>query len=346
MKTGTAWRSSNVFRQLLYAKTHKKRIPVKVAFQLTKHCNMRCNYCYTDFAAYKKLGERSTRETFEVIDELYAMGTRWLWFLGGEPMMRDDFGEIIEYSQRKGIFCDMNSNGTLINEKNVDFVKKLDAVCISIDGDEASNDYYRGKGSYKKAMAAVKLLRSHDVPVRLHAILTRKTAESLQNMAVTAKELGVGFNYCEVLLSSPDAEDHVLSQDETRAFYERYRALKTKGYPVLHSERAIDYIMKWPKQDGRVMYKEEVSKYNRDLFVPCLAGDLHCFFDLDGSFYACNGTWNDGLNANEVGMKKAWDYLAGKKCISCKCIGIVQTNLLFGLRPADIAHGVRHLVKL
>ena len=343
---GTLWRATNMFSSLLYAKIFKKRLPIRVALQVTKYCNMSCSYCYANFETYKNVREKTTEEICQWIDELYSHGTRAIWFLGGEPMMRKDFGEIIEHATRKGIFCDMNSNGVLINEGNIDMVKKLDAVCISLDGDEESNDFYRGKHSYQKAVAAIKLLRKHNMKVRLHCILTRRTWHKLDHIAELSKALGVTLGYCEVLLHNPDRDDHILSEQEYREFYKKYLEYKRRGYPIMHSELAIEYMMRWPKKEGSLILRDEKAKYPKRTYVPCLSGDLECFCDLDGRIYACPGTWEDGLNSNEVGFQKAWDYLANRKCIACKCIGATQLHMVLGLQSKSIVHAIKNVVGL
>lgn len=346
MDLGLMRRASNVFFALLYAKIFVKRIPVRVALQVTKYCNMNCSYCYANFKTYETIKEKSTDEICEWIDELYSYGTRGLWFLGGEPMMRKDFGEIIDHAKHKGMFCDMNSNGTLINEENIKIVNKLDGVCISLDGDEESNDFYRGKGSYQKAIKAIKLLKTHKIKVRLHCILTKRTWKKLDHLAELSKELGVMFNYCEVLLNSPDRKDHILSEEESKEFYKKYREYKKKGYPIMHSLPAIEYVMNWPKKEGNLIYQEEVSKYPRNSYMPCVYGSLDCFCDLDGRVYSCPGTWNDGLNSNEVGFQKAWDYLADRKCIACRCMSAVQLKMVLSLQIKSLIYGLKSVLSI
>lgn len=345
MSLSTPIRIFNVFKGLAYAKITHERIPVKVALQITTRCSMRCSYCYVNLKTYQKLKDPTTEEVFQIIDELYEQGTRWLWFLGGEPMMRKDFGEIIDYAHQKGMFCDMNSNGILINNQNIDIVKKLDGVCISLDGDADSNDYYRGKGNYEKALKAVKLLRQHNIAVRIHTILTKKTYQKLDHLIRMSKELGISFNFCEVLKKKPD-KDHFLSNKESYGFYQKYSSYKKQGAPIIHSLRAIDFIKRWPKKGSHVIYQNEAKKYPADSFIKCLCGDLTCFLDLDGKLYSCPRTWNDGLNYREVGFKKAWDYLAKKECLSCRCIGYYQLNLFLGLDPKSLIHAALSVINL
>jgi len=346
MNLPTLYRSFNVFKSLAYAKIAHKRIPVKVAFQITTRCSMRCSYCYVNLKTYQKLKDPTTDEVFQIIDELYDQGTRWLWFLGGEPMMRSDFGAIIDYAHKKGMFCDMNSNGILINKQNVNIVKKLDGVCISIDGDAESNEHYRGKGTYKKALNAVKLLRQNNIPVRIHSILTKKTYQKLDHLISLSKDLGVSFNYCEVLKESSKNDQFLLSDKESRIFYKKYSFYKKRGFPIIHSLRAINYIKRWPKKGSDIIYRKESKNYPADSFVKCLSGDLTCFLDLDGKLYSCPRTWNDGLNYREVGFKKAWDYLAKRKCLSCKCIGAYQLHLFLGLDLKSLIHAIRSVIAL
>ena len=345
MNFPTLFRSFNVGKSLAYAKITGKRIPVKVALQITTRCSMHCSYCYVNLKNYQQIKDPTTKEVFKIIDELYRQGTRWLWFLGGEPMMRKDLGEIIDYTHKKGMFCDMNSNGILINNQNIDIVKKLDGVCISIDGNAKSNDYYRGKGNYEKALKAVKLLRQNKIPVRVHSILTKKTYQKLDHLVNLSKDLGISFNYCEVLKEKQD-KDHSLSDKESRDFYKKYSTYKKQGVSIMHSLRAIDFIKKWPKKDSNIIYKNEVKKYPKGSFVKCLSGDLTCFLDLDGKLYSCPRTWDDGLNYREIGFKKAWDYLAERKCFSCKCIGSCQLDLFFGLDSKSLTHAVHSVIAL
>jgi hypothetical protein len=160
-----------------------------------------------------------------------------------------------------------------------------------------------------------------------------------------ATGLGVTFNYCEVLRRERE-DDHILTNEQAKEFYVKYLAYKKKGAPIMHSIPTIKYMMKWPKPDSNIIYTEEKGKYPKGSYVPCVSGDLHYYFDLDGRMYACNGTWDDGLNYFEVGFDTAWDYLKKRKCHSCQCIGYVEMHSLLGLYPESILHGLKSMLRL
>jgi len=78
--------------QYLKARTLGRRIPLYVGFFITQKCNLNCIYCFPDSPNRKNETEFSTEEIFRIVDELYAMGTRYITILGGEPLIRKDFG--------------------------------------------------------------------------------------------------------------------------------------------------------------------------------------------------------------------------------------------------------------
>lgn len=348
MRLGKLKRMTNVFSQLVYAKVSKKRMPIRVGLQLTKFCNMRCTYCYVDWEEYKTAESWTQKELFDLIDLLHRKGMRWLWFLGGEPMLRKDFREIITYAQNKGIYCDMNTNGTMINDKNIDICKMLDAVCISLDGDEESNDFYRGKGNYKKAVDAAAYLIKNGVDVRLHSILTQKTYSKLDHMVKLSQDLGTSFNFCEVLKHEKQG-DHILTPEQEEEFYGKYIEYKKKGYPIVYSVEGIESSRDFPKvkkneedRNDRI-WRTEAKEY-KGKFTPCSSGDLLCFYDITGQVYACNGTWNDGRNAKEIGWDAAWDHLKNKKCVGCKCMGETDLHKMFTLKPKSVWNVITQLI--
>src|SRR5690606_18612915 len=75
---------------------------------------------------------------------------------GGEPFLRKDIFEIIDYAKSKGLNVSIITDAHMMDEKAFqELVKNQVRVSISIDGAEKSNDAIRGKGSYAKAISAI-----------------------------------------------------------------------------------------------------------------------------------------------------------------------------------------------
>ena len=73
----------------------KKNTPIVVSWSLTNRCNSKCKYC----SRWKQeTAELNTKQIFSIIDELSKMGTRRIIYTGGEPLIREDIAEIINYT--------------------------------------------------------------------------------------------------------------------------------------------------------------------------------------------------------------------------------------------------------
>src|SRR6185312_9565993 len=89
------------------------RRPLIVWFEVTRACDLRCTHCYID-AGKKRANELSTREVFAALDDLAALGAFSLVLAGGEPYLRRDFPEILEYAASLGFVIAIVTNGSLL----------------------------------------------------------------------------------------------------------------------------------------------------------------------------------------------------------------------------------------
>ncbi len=89
-------------------------------FEITHRCNACCNYCYI---SEKNIPDLSTEKTFGILDKLTEAGIATLVITGGEPFIRDDILEILEYAIKKDFWhISILSNGTLLTEKHIEFL--------------------------------------------------------------------------------------------------------------------------------------------------------------------------------------------------------------------------------
>ncbi len=166
--------------------------PVNVTWEMTYACNLRCIHCLSD-SGPKGNGELTTDECFQVIDALAAMKVFQLNIGGGEPFMRPDFLELMEYAHQKGMVTCISTNGTLIDKTvacRLD--NKLVYIQVSLDGASvASNDAIRGSGSFDKALQALQNLRQRDIEVSINTVLTRRSFPELVKLKELASSFGV-----------------------------------------------------------------------------------------------------------------------------------------------------------
>ena len=165
--------------------------PVNVTWEVTFACNLRCIHCLSD-SGPKRNGELTTDECLQVIDSLAAMKVFQFNIGGGEPFMRPDFLELMDYAHQKGMVTCISTNGTLIDKpiaRRLD--NKLVYIQVSLDGATSeSNDAIRGRGSFDKALQALEYLRQRDIEVSINTVLTRRSFPELDRLVELAASFG------------------------------------------------------------------------------------------------------------------------------------------------------------
>ena len=339
-KLSTLYNGQRAFCKLLHHRITGKRIPVRVSFLITKYCNLSCFYCYAKDSNNNENIVEPTLEDLKIItDQIYASGCRWINILGGEPLIRNDIEEFIDYVHRKGIFTEITTNGYFI-KKRIKALKKIDHVCISIDGNKESNDKNRGEGTFEKIIEGIDFAVANKLRVRLHATLCKRSMseKSLKFMADYCNKYKIKFNFSENGL--PEIEeldpDFLLSEEETLNFYKSYNGLKKRGYPIVSSDVAIDYVAKWPLPNKTTIYKKDLDRIPKGSYYPCQLGKNQCFINSNGDVYPCTKKWGYGKNIHEVGFKEAWGYLKDLDCVACKELGTIEQSVILGMQPKAI----------
>jgi [mycofactocin precursor peptide]-tyrosine decarboxylase / 3-amino-5-[(4-hydroxyphenyl)methyl]-4,4-dimethylpyrrolidin-2-one synthase len=165
--------------------------PVNVTWEVTYACNLSCIHCLSD-SGRKRAGELTTGQARQVIDQLAARKVFQLNIGGGEPFMRPDFLDLMDYAHGKGVVTCISTNGTLIDEA---IARRLDHplvyIQVSLDGaSEASNDAIRGRGSFGKVLKALDHLRTRDIEVSINCVLTRRSYPELDKLVGLAASYG------------------------------------------------------------------------------------------------------------------------------------------------------------
>jgi len=130
-----------------------------LALELTKRCNLRCAHCYLS-AGEKGNNELTLDEIKTVLKSIKDSGGISIAIGGGEPLLRDDLIEIIEYASSLDLLISLGTNGTLIDEKMASSLCKLPVkVQISLDGaTKETHESIRGKGSFDLTVKGIDYL--------------------------------------------------------------------------------------------------------------------------------------------------------------------------------------------
>ncbi len=263
--------------------------PICLTWELTYACNLDCVHCLSS-SGRRDPNELTTAEAKAVLDELAAMQVFYINIGGGEPMIRRDFFELIEYSINLGIGVKFSTNGAFIDADKARRLAELDYldIQISLDGtDAATNDHVRGAGSYDTAIAAMGHLRDAGFDdFKISVVVTRHNVDQLDEFKALADSFGATLRVTRLRPSGRGADSwHELhpTNAQQRQIYEW---LLANGDRVLTGDSFFHL---------NALGEQPLPGLNL-----CGAGRVVCLIDPVGDVYACPFVIHDRFKAGSV----------------------------------------------
>jgi len=193
-------------------------------------CNLSCSYCVAEsFVGAERKG-LTLPQIYRVIDEAGELEMTELFLTGGEPFILHDIFSALAYGLEH-MHVTVLSNGILLKGSRLQQLEALPhrerlTIQISLDGSNTeTHDFYRGKGSWQKAIDAILRLKATGFHVRLG---TTQTAENSSDLAAI----------CQLhrLLGISD-EDHIIRPLVRRGFSAKGMAV---SLPALEPEVTVN----------------------------------------------------------------------------------------------------------
>jgi heme d1 biosynthesis radical SAM protein NirJ len=156
-----------------------------VIWNLVRRCNLACKHCYSISADTDFPGELRTEEIFNVMDDLKAFRVPVLILSGGEPLLRPDIFTIAQHAKDKGFYVALSSNGTLIDQSNIDRIAEIgfDYVGVSLDGIGDTHDRFRRQaGAFAASIHGIRLCQERGVKVGIRYTMTEDNAHDLPRL--------------------------------------------------------------------------------------------------------------------------------------------------------------------
>ena len=206
-------------------------IPWAILLDPTSACNLHCTGCWA--AEYGNKLNLTFDEIDDIIRQGKELGVYMYIYTGGEPLVRKkDLIRLCETHSDCQFLC--FTNATLIDEAFAGEMLRVGNFipAISLEGDEASTDSRRGKGTYQKVMAATALLKRKRLPFGFSCCYTSANYESISSESFYDKMIDLGglfvwyFHYMPV---GNDAVPELLPTPEQRVgMYHRIRDYRTR----------------------------------------------------------------------------------------------------------------------
>ena len=149
---------------------------------VTIDCNLQCKYCFgemmddfdEDFGEFEldySLPKQAAYDFHELAEFCRKDKDCVVTFYGGEPLLNvDAIRKIMDTVPAK--YFMIQTNGQLLDRLESKYVNRFHTILVSIDGEEQLTDYYRGKGTFRKAIDNIKLIKSNGFQGELIARVT------------------------------------------------------------------------------------------------------------------------------------------------------------------------------
>jgi len=176
------------------SKASARGIPLAAHLDITWRCNERCVHCYLD---HDGKGEMTTDEIKDILRQLADASTFFLSISGGEPLLRRDCFEILEYARSLRFNVKLKTNAVMIGPKEAARIRKLgiEQVQISLYSHrpEVHDAITKLPGSLRRTTEAIRHLRANNVKVSVTDVLMKYNHRDVKAVKQFAEELGVNF---------------------------------------------------------------------------------------------------------------------------------------------------------
>ena len=262
--------------------------PICLTWELTYACNLACVHCLSS-SGRRDPRELTTGECRAVIDELARMQVFYVNIGGGEPTVRRDFWEIVEYATSHRVGVKFSTNGSRITAERARWLAGSDYVDVQVSLDGATpevNDAVRGPGSYAMAITALERLHAAGMhKPKLSVVVTRHNVSQLDAFEAIATRYGAQLRITRLRPSGRGADVWDELHPTARQQRELYDWLATRADEVLTGDSFFHLAP----------FGEGLPGLNL-----CGAGRVVCLIDPVGDVYACPFAIHDEFLAGNV----------------------------------------------
>jgi len=262
--------------------------PICLTWELTYACNLACRHCLSS-SGRRDPRELSTDEAKAVIDELEAMQVFYVNIGGGEPTIRADFWDLVDYATSHHVGVKFSTNGSRITPAVAARLAANDYVDVqvSLDGATAEvNDDVRGPGSFDTAVGALEALHQAGFRApKLSVVCTRHNIGQLDEFKALADRYGAQLRLTRLRPSGRGA------------------AVWGELHPAAEQQRVLYH---WLLEHGDEVLTGDSFFHLAGFGEPlpglnlCGAGRVVCLIDPVGDVYACPFTIHDAFRAGNL----------------------------------------------
>lgn len=251
-------------------------------WHLSENCNLKCLHCYQE-------NHKPIQLEFDKLVIIYKQFKELLNkkkmkghinITGGEPLCNPYLFKLLDLIKEDSdlITFSILTNGTLINEKIAKKIKSYNPlyVQVSLEGGKKTNDYIRGKGTYKKVAEGIVNLRKENIFTSISFTATSLNYKEFPKVVRYARKYGVNNVWSDRFIPLGDSDKSLaLNYEQTREYLEIMNKERNKLKKVKNSNTTIS------------MYRALQFQMTNDFAYGCTAGDTLLTVMENGDLVPC-----------------------------------------------------------
>ncbi|HSQ26797.1 MAG TPA: TIGR04053 family radical SAM/SPASM domain-containing protein [Anaerolineales bacterium] len=169
--------------------------PFTIAWEITRSCAYACVHCRANAQHHRDPRELDTQESFRLIDQLAEFGNPILIFTGGDPMMRPDLFELIEFAAQKGLRCSLTPTATALptlERLKLAANAGIRRIALSLDAPTKTvhDDFRKVEGSWARTMKILHNAQQAGISAQVNTTVSRFNLALLPEMVPFIEEVG------------------------------------------------------------------------------------------------------------------------------------------------------------
>ncbi|MFR4992562.1 MAG: radical SAM/SPASM domain-containing protein [Turicibacter sp.] len=314
--------------EYLHRKASKTKTPINGTFELSPLCNMDCKMCYIKMSKEKQESIarlRTKEEWIELAQKAKEKGMLFLLLTGGEPFLVKDFKELYIELHKMGFCISINSNGTMIDEDVIEWLKHYPPMRINMTLYGASDETYgrlcNNPKGFTQVTKAISLLKENNIQVKLNCSVTPYNKDDLKQMMDFADEHDLVIQATSYMFPPLRKDETKIGQNdrfnaEDAALYGAYISAYSNGF-----DRFKDYI----ESSQLALYDadDDCGVVEGD-HMRCRAGITSFWMTWEGKMLPCGMIPDGGLDPWKVGFDEAWENaknIVSEITLPVKCAG-------------------------
>jgi MoaA/NifB/PqqE/SkfB family radical SAM enzyme len=152
--------------------------PFYASYKVTHKCSLRCSFCNVWMEDTPDLEKK---DVFKVLDNIANSSIMVLSLEGGDPLVRKDLGEILEYAHKKPFYLFFTTNGHLLDKRPMEeYGKHIDYLHISIDEGHGNTEFFERLEEFQ----------SYGPEICIQIVVTRDTVNAIEDKVKKIYDVG------------------------------------------------------------------------------------------------------------------------------------------------------------